>query len=227
MHGGKSESIEWFEGRGMVKPGKIKRKGRHDTVEIPVVVDDVKFDDEFQMARCTYFSIESQEGSAEPWTFGLRGPDLPILLIGTSGAIIGPSPKHVEFRSADDLDELFNRIEDDTSFVVETSNIWLPNDLPVRQGGLVQDLVRGDVLRVGRDLFVAGQQYGQQSTTLEYFLETTHRLAEQIRVSHEESSVIGEWTARQLAEAKEVYGRLRDQGKVLEWRDDQGNIQPG
>ena len=211
----------------MKKPKKIKQSGRGESMEIPVVVDDVKADETFAMARCTYFSIESQSTVAEPWTIGLKGPDLPVLLMGMSGAIIGAHPKHFEFRNADELDDLLNRIEDDTCFVVETANIWLPNQMAVRHGGLVQDLVRGDVLRVGIELFQAGQRFGSEAMPVQQFMKQAGGIEGQIRLSHSESEVMAEWTSRQMSDAKKMYGRFRDKGQVLSWRDDAGEIHPG
>ncbi|MDX1565549.1 MAG: hypothetical protein R3236_09100 [Phycisphaeraceae bacterium] len=210
----------------MVKPGKIKFDSKAD-LTVPVLVDDVKRDEGFAMTRCLYFSVESTDSTAEPWRLGLKGPDLSLLMTDFGGVISRPKPKKELFETPGQVDRLFNRIEDGTSLVVETAHIWLPNDLPVQGGGLVAELRRGQVLRLGRDPFRLSHRFASQTMDPERFAEQMHQKAQQIRLSPGETKVFADWGRRQFQEARKRYVELKQSGAVLGWRDPDGRIQPG
>jgi hypothetical protein len=97
--------------------------------DIPVLVDDrPKRLGDFQMTRCTFFSIVAT-AAVDDWVAGLRADKVPFLLFGPFAVIHRPNLESARFTSPEQISRLFDHIDDVPGLVVENAHIWLPNFL--------------------------------------------------------------------------------------------------
>jgi len=177
--------------------------------DIPVIIDDVKRYREFEMTRCTYFTIECDLPSPN-WVLGLNSKSIPFLLIGLSGIIFKPLGDNVVFESMESIDELFNTIESHSSLYVDTNDIWLPNNL-------FQDLWRrGQVYRMDSKLFNQTFLYRQERISEDQFLRSCKELRGRIFYSEKETHSFEGWAKLQIEKAKSLYPKSKNY--ELKWQ---------
>jgi hypothetical protein len=95
---------------------------------VPVLIDDSKNYPNFEMTRCTYFTIECDEPSPG-WVLGLREKKIAFHLISLSGIIFAPSLEKMTFDSQEEIEKTFTTIEDHPSLFIDINDVWLPNFL--------------------------------------------------------------------------------------------------
>jgi len=167
-------------------------------ISVPLLIDDTKKYDTFQMARCTYFSIECDVPSPG-WQLGIGSEPIPFLMFGLSGIVFKPFGKDPIFPSPDSIDSLFNTIEENPSLFIDTNDIWLPNEIfPLSPK-------RGEVYRVDYDLFKAAYLFREDKISENKFLKICRELKGRVHYSPEESESFIGWAKRQIAEAKDRY----------------------
>lgn len=195
--------------------------------DIPVLVDDVKRLEGFEMARCTYFTVEAA-AAVDDWVAGLRARGSPFLILGISPVLHRPDLEEARFQSAEQVDRLFSAIEEVEGLLVETAHIWLPNFL--LPGGSRE---RGEILRVAFGLFQKALLFQQELIGPERFLEECRELLESeyaaVEPSPGETAAFRDWSAAQLDEARRHYAEQRADPErgVLEWRDERGVAHAG
>lgn len=99
---------------------------RDNMRSIPIMVDDVKNYINFNMTRCSYFSIECDLPSSG-WILELKKRDIPFYLISLSGVIEGPVGDNYIFNSSELIEELFDIVEEIPELFIDVNDIWLPN----------------------------------------------------------------------------------------------------
>ncbi len=186
-------------------------------IDVPVIVDEVKNLDQFQMTRCAYYIIEAPEppGPNDHWSLEISGLDdqpVPVALFGLGGLICRPSTDAARFESVRQIDSLFDAIELRAKLLVEIADLWLPNFLV--------DLARpsprrGDVYRIGIDLFKMAHAYRAGRISAADFYLGCEPLAQTIEFSESETEVFAQWAAAQMDAARRNQHRLADRGKAL------------
>jgi hypothetical protein len=178
--------------------------------EVPVVVDDVKRYGKFRMTRCTYFTVKCDVPSSD-WMLQLGKKSILFLLGGLSGLIIQPTRAGRLFGSSDSIDELFDTIEAHPSLYVDINDFWLPNKL-------FKSLPRrGQVYRVGSELFHVAYLYREERVSEGEFLRRCSDLKSQIRLSEGETRSFVSWSRLQIQRAKDSYPK--NKRLELRWRE--------
>lgn len=202
---------------------------------IPVLIDDVKKLGDFQMTRCTYFRIEVSAVVVD-FVAALRGRGVPFAIFGDTSVVDRPVTGLETFESPAQIDRLFDAIESVEDLIVETSLIWLPNELfadkpPLTDLRAEQDpaLARGAVWRISRDLFRLALQFQRESISAEHFSESCRDLiADEPRSllhSPVETEVLRAWSANQIEAARVNFKeQVMEQGLALDWRDEYGEV---
>ena len=170
------------------------------TLSVPMWIDDVKNLPKFYMTRLSYFVAEVDE-NVENWNLLLAQTDIQVLIYGLTVAICQPAGKKQKFTSADDLDDLFNRLEEEGSFTIETPDLWLPNEVFIKQ----PKPRRGEVYRVGQKLFGAALRFRSGRTTDAEFITACRALKEKAQHSADETKALHIWSQRQVDTARRIY----------------------
>jgi hypothetical protein len=166
---------------------------------IPVMVDSIKKVEDFDMSRCTYFTIET-DGPSPDWHLGTEGIDIPSYLLGISGIIYKPLGDKDVFETPQSVDELFDLIESHPELYVDTNDIWLPNDL--FEG---QPHERGHLYRVDPDLFKEAYAYRQDRIPKDQFIKFCKGMRGAVIFSEVETEAFKGWQEGQIEVAKKKY----------------------
>lgn len=165
---------------------------------IPVIVDDIKRMDEFQMTRCSYYSIEAETTSSN-WIVELENRKIPHYLFGLQGLLTNPIGGG-EFQNPGQITSIIEQIEFDDSLIVDINDIWLPNNLfddrPHK---------RGDVYRISLGVYSIAHKYRYNQISADRYISSCIELKNEIRYSQMESETFAEWAKSQVEEAKMVY----------------------
>jgi hypothetical protein len=202
---------------------------------IPILIDDVKQLESFNMTRGTFFTIDAN-GMGDDWVAILRSRWVPFLLLGVTASLHRPDLFHEKFRSAASIDRLFGRIEEVEGLVVESEHIWLPNILfdphiekysPKRKP---VPLKRGAVWRVGFGLFQMALTFRDEVIEAGTYMERCRQLMElgQIEVSYsqEETDAYHAWSVEQIEAARKNFLQQREDPSrgVLAYVDLDGRV---
>lgn len=200
---------------------------------IPVMLDDVKLLEEFNMSRCTFFYIESV-GNLDNWVGYLRSQDVPFLLLGITAVLHRPDIHNELFRKPGEIEQLFVKVEDVDGLVVESEHIWLPNFLfkpyivEYSQDNKTTPLERGAIWRVGFGLFQLALAFQRELIGNAAYTIRCQELYEgdrsPIEYSEEESIAFQAWCREQIEAARQNYLRQRDDESlgVLGYIDENG-----
>ena len=174
----------------------------NDAVTVPIAIDSVKHIETYNMTRCTYFSIENS-APAPGWTLSLQDINIAFIMMDLSGVITSP-PGASRFDNPDHLDRLFEVVEQKEELYVDTNDIWIPNALFNRSGGKIQ---RGDVYRIGFDLFRVAFMLKEEARSDEEFLRRMRHLntPEVLEFSIDETAALRDWNERQIDINKAYY----------------------
>jgi hypothetical protein len=181
-----------------------KRTNRMFTeiLHIPVIIDDVKKYDNFDMTRCVYFTIESDLPSPN-WLLTFEGKNIPFYLLGLSGIIFKPFGEKDIFDSVDLIDDLFDSIEKNISLYVDTNDIWLPNFLFKRQE-------RGQVYRINNNLFLKSYLYRDNKIPESEFISYCKEIPDGLHYSLTETKIFHDWMMKQIEEATRIYPKNKN-----------------
>jgi hypothetical protein len=187
--------------------------------DIPVLIDDVKQYEGFEMTRLSYFIIEATT-AVDDWVAILRERKIPFLLFGPSAVIHRPNLDSVRFRAPDEIDLLFDEIESVEGLVVETAHIWLPNylfetDRQWKPRSIDEDSTarRGTIYRIAFNLFQKALQFQREVISAGNFSEQCQAFmsAGDTVVAHsaEETRVFQKWSVDQFELARQNYVEQR------------------
>lgn len=208
--------------------------------DIPVLVDDVKHLEDFNMTRLTFFTIDATT-AVDDWVALLRERGIPFLLLGLSPVIHRPIVAPTRFTSPGQIDELFKVIEDIEGLVVETAHIWLPNFLFEEDGGR-WDLspsgegsgaMRGAVWRVSLGLFGKALLFQREVISGASFARQCRELMKSsvapVEHSPEETAVFRVWSTAQIDAARSNFAQQREDPSrgVLDYLDESGHARAG
>ena len=170
------------------------------SLSVSMWIDDVKRFPKFKMTRLSYFVAEVDE-NVENWNLLLKQTNIQVLIYGLTVAICQPAGKNQIYASADDLDDLFKRLEEESSFTIETPDLWLPNEVFPKQ----PRPARGEVYRVGQKLFGAALRFLSGRTTDSEFIIACRKLMEKAVHSPVETKALQAWSQHQIDTAKRIY----------------------
>ena len=180
-----------------------------DYKTVPVMIDDRKNISNFKMTRVTYFYIEAIEPS----------PDIPlkktsigssILTLEFSGVIYKPLGRSSRFKTAKQIEKLFQGVERHETLYVDSDNIWIPNLL------FNKPPKRADIFRVPFELFARLYTLCKDDATLAAGINQIEDSSGLITLSEEESSAFAEWTTGIVTDAKAAYPKNKN--LALTWR---------
>ncbi len=163
---------------------------------IPITIDSVKDIESYRMTRCTYFSIENSE-PVLGWSLKTADVDISFFMMELSGVITSPPGDNRYFDTPDALDHIFDVIEKNDELYVEANDIWLPNVLFESIG---KRPGRGDVYRIGFDLFKTAYRLRDEVATDEEFMQIIKQLEVMVELefSENETSALTDWNHRQI-----------------------------
>ena len=202
---------------------------------IPILIDDIKQLQDFNMTRGTFFTIDAS-GMGDDWVAMLRGQGVPFLILGITNVLHRPDLDDLLFASAGMIDRLFDQIEAVEGLVVESEYVWLPNFLFDPHMGYFssQDkpdqLSRGAVWRIGFGLFQMALTFRQEVIPTETYLERCRQVLQpgqiEIGYSPEESAAFQAWSGEQYQAAKKnfVEQRADPERGVLDYLDRYRNV---
>lgn len=202
---------------------------------IPILVDDVKQLQGFNMTRGTFFTIDAS-GMGDDWAAILRGRGVPFLLMGVTVSLHRPDLVRETFDSVTSVDRLFERIEEVEGLVVESEHIWLPNFLFDPYIGMYLPkekpvpLERGAVWRVGFGLFQIALTFRQEVIEADTYMERCWQLIEagqiEIGYSQIETDAFRAWSAEQIEAARKNFLQQREDPSkgVLAYVDRTGRV---
>jgi hypothetical protein len=173
---------------------------------IPIMLDSIKKMEDFDMSRCTYFTIETDVPSPD-WRLGTEGLEIPSYLLGVYAIIYKPLGANETFDTAESIDDLFDAIEDRPDLYVDTNDIWLPNDL---FEGLPHK--RGHVYRADPELFKQAYAYRQDRISKNQFTEFCRGRKGAVKFSEVETEAFRGWEARQIEAARKHYHEHPERG---------------
>ena len=173
---------------------------------IPMIVDDVKTQNNFEMTRLNYFSIETVD-YLEELTIKHGDLELPATVINLQG-VITSTIKKTPFLSWEEIDALFDSIDDTEALFVDTNDVWLPNIL------FSKKLKRGDLIRISPELFRLAIAYRSDSISYDDFISSSVDLSSDIMTSPEEEAAFREWSQHQIGFSKDTYHAKDDTYKL-------------
>jgi hypothetical protein len=182
---------------------------------VPVIVDDIKTFGDFPMARCSHFVVDGDR-SANAGELTFQTNNSILLVTGVRGVICGRGAKNLRFEDGHQIDELFDSFEADDQFSIETADIWIPNSLIV---GSHEGAKRGDVFRIGANLFKVCFDFRYERLDQSDFLMLTGDLAGSIEYSATETGAFAHWHEIQLGQCVENCERQRSAGIALGWKE--------
>ncbi len=226
------------------RAGRTARSGpgpsRAEQPDIPVMIDDVKDLEGFDMTRFIFFTINAGE-TFQDWVDLRLNPETPFLVLGDVPVIYRPHRDQQLFRSAQQIDLLFDRIEAAAglNLLIEIEQLWLPNQVLdpkyAERKSAARDnpeLWRAAVWRLPLAWFQLALQFERELISQADFAQRCDLLLQSgdlPRYSAEETRAFQQWSQDQIAAARENYRRQRADPRlgVLNWRNESGQEQPG
>lgn len=206
--------------------------------DILTLIDDVKALQGFDMTRASFFRIEAGSAVVD-FVATLRGLGVPFAIFGSTFVIDRPATDTHQFENGAQIDRLFDQIEGVEGLVVETSHLWLPNELFSQAAsdlagdaavGILKE--RGAVWRLSRDLFRLTLRFQRESIGSERYLHVCRQIRSgdpyALYPSPTETDVFRAWSEQQIEESRANYeDKLKKPGLALRWRDERGEIHAG
>lgn len=169
---------------------------------VPVIIDDIKQHRNFKITRCNYFSIESDEPGAG-WELHLGDNNtIPFLMIGLQGVIFSAINDSGIFRNPDDIEALFDLIEEQSGHLyIDINHLWIPNFLFNRNH------IIGQTLRITLPLFNLSYRFNQHQLTTSEFIRDCKELEDPVVYEHSETETqaFDKWSENHIDEAKINY----------------------
>ncbi|MCD4710362.1 MAG: hypothetical protein K8R52_05905 [Bacteroidales bacterium] len=166
---------------------------------IPLIVDDVKTHESFEMTRLIYFSIGAVDFLSD-LLIEYDNQEFPVTVVDFHGIITG-TLDNAEFETKESIETLFDRIEDTDGLFVDTNDIWLPNEMFAQPGK------RSDLIRVSTHLFKLALTYRSDKLSYSDFIASTSDLVSDIYESPVEDNAFKEWFKAQIEFAIDTYNK--------------------
>ena len=198
----------------------MDRDALSDGVFIPVVIDAERVVDGEEMVRVTYFAVTT-DAPAAVWEVelpavaqlhGIGALGLAGVVYGALREVGGPGNDTVDFdlfTDADDVAAIFALEEAGTPLTVQVEDVWMP------RSWFDDEPVRGDVYRVGLEVFQSAYRYTAGAIGPDLLLETDVR--GQVISSPAETEAVTEWSRDQIEATRRAFP---DKEVKLRWRED-------
>ena len=187
---------------------------------IPVVIDAERVVDGEEMVRVTYFAVTT-DAPAAVWEVEL--PPVAQLhgigVLGLAGVVYGalrdvgdPGADRVDFdlfTDADDVAAIFALEESGTPLTVQVEDVWMP------RSWFDDEPVRGDVYRVGLEVFQSAYRYTAGTIGPDHLHEVD--VSGQVISSPVETEAMTQWSEDQIEATRRAFP---DKEVKLRWRDD-------
>lgn len=163
--------------------------------DVPVFVDAVREDREHPerpLARCNFFTLTAAEIDRSAH-LGMDWWDVPFQLMGLVGVITQPVGAE-RFTAAEQIEDLYIRIEKEGRFEIELAELWLPA-APLARGEPIRP---GDVYRLEQSLFYRALAFRSGRLGWDRFAELEADIRRGISFSPEETHAFAAW--RELQE---------------------------
>ncbi len=173
---------------------------------IPIIIDSIKREDVFPFTRCFYFCIETTTPSpgwelSAPW---YRGP---MVLLGMSAIILGPTGGEGRFESPDSFERLIDIFDqDELDFYLDQNALWVPNML-LKKGRHE----RGSVYRMSLEAFRLAYAFTDERIEQGLFIEKAFGMQEAVFFSPDETEAFAKWDKMLLEEIRTIYHENRSE----------------
>ncbi len=170
---------------------------------IPVMVDDCKDLDGFQMTRVTYFYVESLEPS-DSILYDAGQLEFPVISLEFTGIVYKPLGLGEYFDSPELIEEYFQGVEKSEILYVDSDNLWVPNRLfPSKPR-------RGEVFRMNSRLFTRIYTLCRDDAFLDDRAVKLSTSAGDILFSEDETKAFKRWTEGIVKGAVENYPKNKE-----------------
>lgn len=201
------------------------RPKKKTPLEIPVLVDSVKVERDFEMTRCTIFVLETERAGqlaagthlelASGMLEGRSGRDLQAGLafydLHLRGAVV-QSLDGGPFHTPLDIQDLLDTAER-YGLSIEADELWLPT-APLTKAKAPELPEDGDVFRITEPFFQGSLRFGAGEFSLEDWMEELPQGS--CRFSPEETEAFRDWHEEEVEEARSQYPKSA--ALALEWR---------
>jgi len=192
-----------------------KKASTQEDLTVPVWVDEFRKLGKHTMARMTYLAVEADDPIAG-YPLPLESGTSPVMTTGLSAALCQPSAKKNRFESAQDIQDLFDSIEEEHEYFVETPDLWLPTAVLEARGRKPQ---RGDVFRISREHLSAGLRMRAGQISPQTLVAECKKIRRKGVYSAGETKAFAEWNQLQVAEAQKQYAGFKKKNITLDWYD--------
>jgi len=201
-------------------PVEVDRDALSDGVFIPVVIDAERVVDGEEMVRVTYFAVTT-DAPAAVWEVelpavaqlhGIGALGLAGVVYGALRDVGGSGADKVDFdlfTNADDVAAIFALEESGTPLTVQVEDVWMP------RSWFDDEPVRGDVYRVGLEVFQSAYRYTAGTIGRDLLFEID--VIGQVISSPAETEAITEWSQDQIEATRRAFP---DKEVKLRWRED-------
>jgi hypothetical protein len=198
----------------------VDRDALSDGVFIPVVIDAERVVDGEEMVRVTYFAVTT-DAPAAVWEVelpavaqlhGIGALGLAGVVYGALRDVGGSGADKVDFdlfTNADDVAAIFALEESGTPLTVQVEDVWMP------RSWFDDEPVRGDVYRVGLEVFQSAYRYTAGTIGRDLLFEID--VIGQVISSPAETEAITEWSQDQIEATRRAFP---DKEVKLRWRED-------
>lgn len=170
---------------------------------VPVFVDAVRDIGDQRMARVTYFVVSS-EAPLPTWDLSgtLESPS--VRALGMMGVICAPASPSTRFESPEQMDAVYDLLEDTPGLSVQIEDLWLPTDWFPEPG----DPPLYAVYRVSLPLFQRGYRFRTGEISQAELQNFEWKGA--ISYSPEETEALRTWAKMQVNHARAAYPKSHD-----------------
>lgn len=175
---------------------------------IPVIADTIRNIDDFDMVRCLYYSVQSDDPLPN-WSLTMQGSHFPILLLNLEAIIMGPPNDALVFNRASDVNEMYNFIEEQTQLFVDINELWIPIKW------INNNIKQGMVFRIPPTLFTLCWQFCNNRISVSDLFDNVKAIEPNdqsfsvsggmVAYSDHETRVFNEWTNMQIEQSQKNY----------------------
>lgn len=198
----------------MLEVNKISEK----TITIPIIVDVERNIDEYQMIRCSYYTIQADEPITN-LQLNIGDIDSPIFLLNLEAILIGAPNKTNRFETVQDIAAMYAYVEQYDELFVDINDLWVP----VEWFGQV-NVKQGMIFRIPADRFIrCWKLRNDRISTEEMFRDEDVKkdairskfLKKPIVEYSEETDVFIQWIQDQINQSRDRYNKNKEQKKIL------------
>lgn len=187
-------------------------------ISIPIIVDVERNIDEYQMIRCSYYTIQADEPITD-LQLNIGDFDSPIFLLNLEAILIGAPNKTNRFETVQDIEAMYKYVEQYDELFVDINDLWVP----IEWFGKVK-IKQGMVFRIPAERFIlCWKLRNDRISTDEMFLDEDVRkkaivsrfLQKPVVEYSDESVVFGNWIQDQINQSRDGYNKNKELKKIL------------